>query len=429
MIFDRLNRLRYLFLALMALSAIVYLGSSLALGPNTEVDHLDPDEQEYYSLASDLLYGEYEFNSRRTLFYPLILVLFRLVTFDNLVATQLLATAIFSLSVPLMYLLVWRITGHNLLAITVAVFVMFWPPFVYYGSSLYSETMALPFFITLLILLPRGSVFTNRSEGGWHRCVLAGSVMGLCMLIRPMYLLFSPLAAGILFLEEYKVTVALQRALLLTIGCCLVVLPWSAYISTRAGVPILVSANGGETISGGLNPVLIEKGYKVHVAPDSRQYWVGPGKWLRMSESGYLSQEEQKLPYAQKDKLLRQRTMAWVLENPRSALFLQTAKLRYMWGFYPFREGTKQTLFGNLPPVIFISLSVASLIRFRGYLRYLSRFWCLPLFVSLVALISWGSWRFRQSGDLGILMLSGLFLWSLFVRPSRLISLASHRDD
>ncbi|HAA26614.1 MAG TPA: hypothetical protein DCE56_01700 [Cyanobacteria bacterium UBA8553] len=235
-----------------------------------------------------------------------------------------------------------------------------------------------------------------------------------------MYLLFGPIAVVILFLEERQWLVALRRAIILTIACCLIVLPWSVYISVHAGKPVLVSANGGETLSGGLNPVLIEQGYKVSIAPNGRQTWVGPGKWLAEHENGYLNQDELRLPYDQRDRLLRQRTIEWAIAHPGAALYLQTAKLLYMWGIYPFWNGLRQTLFGNLPTVTLIPLSIISLLRFRPYWRHLSRFWILPVFVSLVALISWGSWRFRQPGDLGLLMLGGLFLCSLFLRRNSL---------
>ena len=417
----RLNQPKYLFLFLIALSAFVCVGAALALGLAVDVSLLEADEKEYYDLAGELIQGKYEFNLRRPPIHVLMLALLRLVSFDNLVATQVLVSAIFSLTGPLMYVLVRRITGNNLLAIAVALLTIFWPPFVYYGSTLYSETTALPLFVAFLILLPRGSVLAAQRDDGWRRCLLAGCLMGLCMLLRPMYLLFGSIAVVILFLEERRWLVALRRAIILTIGCCLVVLPWSVYISAQAGKPVLVSANGGETLGGGLNPVLIEQGYKVFIAPNGRQTWVGPGKWLAEHENGYLNQEELRLPYDQRDRLLRQRTIEWALAHPGSALYLQTAKLLYMWGIYPFWNGVKQTLFGNLPTVSLIALSILSLLRFRRYWRHLARFWILPVFVSLVALISWGSWRFRQPGDLGLIMLGGLFLCSLFVRPSSLI--------
>ncbi|WP_427162005.1 ArnT family glycosyltransferase [Aliinostoc sp. HNIBRCY26] len=414
MLIRKLARPKYLFLLLLALSVAFKVGVSLLLIPlKTEPSLLDQDEQEYYFYAGDLLKGHYEFNSRRTLGHILILAIFRLITFDNFQATQLLTTVIFSFTAPLTYLLVRRITGHNLLAVVVSVLTIVWPPYIYYGRSLYSETTALPIFTSLLILLPKGSILQkNQSEGNWRHWGLCGVLLGLCMLIRPMYLLFIPFVLLIVFLEELQWLKALKRTIFLFGGCFLVVLPWSIYMTTNAGVPIIISANGGETIAGGFNPTLIQKGYQSVSAPDGRMTWEGPGKWIPLHRTGYLSEEELKLPYPQQDTLLKQRSLAWVFQHPGSALYLQGAKLLYMWGFYPLQVD-KQTLLGSIPTVIALILSIISLVRFREYVRHLVRFWTLPIFVSGVALISWGSWRFRQPGDLGILTLSSLLVLSL----------------
>jgi hypothetical protein len=423
-ILARLSRPKYAFLMLTALSLTVYAIVSLALNYANNPSLLDADEQEYYALAGQLMHGDYTFNLRRPPIHLLVLAFLRHLTFDNLLATHLLVSLVFSLSGPLMYLLARRMTGHNLLAATIGVMTIFWPPFLYYGSTLYSETIVLPLFIITLVLLPQGSVFTvePKPPGGLLHCFVPGVLLGLCMLVRPMYLLFSPFAVAVLFLEERTWAVATRRSALLAAGCFLIVLPWSTYITLKAGTPILISANGGETLGGGLNPVLIKQGYKTFIAPDGRQTWGGPGKWVAEYDNGYLNEDEQKLPYAKRDVLMRQRTMAWALQNPSSALFLESAKLLYMWGVYPFyRNGVTQALFGNIPTVALIILSILSLVRFRGYRRHLSRFWILPLFVSFVALISWGSWRFRQPGDLGLIMLSGLFLWSIFEEPKHLM--------
>lgn len=426
---DKLSQPRYLFLFLFVLSVTIYVGTSLTLVPlRTEPSFLDADEKEYYNLAGNLLQGKYEFNPRRTLGHVLLLTLFRGLTFDNFIGTQLLATVIFALTAPLMYLLVRRMTGSNLLGAIVAGLAIFWPPFLYYGISLYSETTTLPLFIAFLLLMPRGSLLTGHPEGSWQRWLLSGCLLALCMLFRPMYLLFSPLAVAIVFLEEKRWVKALQRSSLLALGCCLVVLPWSIYMSTHAGVPILISANGGETIGGGLNPTLIEQGYRVYVTPGGRVAWYGPGKWLNLSETGYLSEEELKLPYAKQDKLIRKRTFEWIFKNPGQALYLQAAKLMYMWGLYPWRLD-RQTFLGNFPTILGLLLSVVSLISFRRYIRHLSRFWLLPIFVSGVALISWGSWRFRQPGDLGILTLSALFLLSLLIGSSKILHFESTPED
>jgi hypothetical protein len=303
--------------------------------------------------------------------------------------------------------------------------VIFWGPFLYYNHSLYSEGVACLVFLSFLLLLPTGSIVSERFETNWLQYALAGFVLSLCMLIRPMYLLFLPFALLMIFLEEQRILVSLKRAAMLLTGCTLVLLPWSAYMTTHAGVPIFVSANGGETVSGGLNPEIIKRGYEEFVASDGRTTWTGPGKWLPITKSGYLAPPELSLPYAKLDGLLKQRTLEWVINNPGSALYLEIAKLLYMWGIYPFWNGLAQTIFGNVPTVICLALSALALVRFRRYWRELSRFWLLPVFVSCVAMVSWGSWRFRQPGDIGLLVLTGLFL----VQLREPLSYFYHRAD
>jgi hypothetical protein len=408
----------------MILSAVTYVGMSWALHPVKSPSHLETDAHEYYDIATRLLHGDYAFNPRRTPFYPLLLAGFRVLTFDKLEATQLLGSAFFSLCVPLTFLLLLRITGHYRVSVTAALLTMFWPLYIWYSSSLYSETGALTFFVALLVLLPRGSALGSEAKESAANFVLAGALLAVCMLIRPMYVFYYPFALAVLFLEESRRRAALRRALFFTAGCALLIVPWSVYSSSVAGTPVVISANGGETISGGLNPVLLAEGYRSLTEFSGRDTWTGPGKWIRPDQSGYLTKADLQLPYIDQDKLLRSRTLAWVRANPGAALSLQCAKLAYMWGFYPFELRQKQTLLGNVPTLALLFLSTFALIRFRHYVRDLSRLWSLPLFVSVVALASWGSWRFRQPGDIGLLALATLAIWSLYVEPNAIMLLS-----
>jgi len=426
-IMSRINRPKYSFLLLAAVSLAVCVAATIILNRGSRPSILDADEQDYYILAGQLISGDYSFDVRRPPIHIAALAFMRLVTFDNLLATHVLAAAVFSLSAPLMYLLTRRLTGHNQMAVTVGILTIFWPPFLYYSSTLYSETTVLPLFIATLIAIPLGSVFRVDPPASHRRYLLPGILLGLCMLVRPMYLLFGPFAVALLFLEEPNWALATRRTIILTIGCLLIVLPWSAYISLRAGSPILVSANGGETLAGGLNPSLIEQGRKTFIAPNGREFWDGPGKWIPQDRTGYLNENETALPYTKRNFLLQQRTIEWIFLNPRLALHLEKAKLLYMWGFYPLFNTMEQFIFGNVPTIVLFIASILSLVKFRVHWRQLSRFWVLPIFVSVVALISWGSWRFRQPGDLGIIMLSVLFAWSIFENPSRLLRTAEPR--
>jgi hypothetical protein len=117
-----------------------------------------------------------------------------------------------------------------------------------------------------------------------------------------------------------------------------------------------------------------------------------------------LTKAEQALPYGQQDRLLQARTVAWIRDNPGDAAYLTLRKLSYMWGIYPFAgNGWPQAAFGNLPIIVLsllfaVALWTAAKIRHRG-----ARLYLLPLFVTGVALISWGSWRFRLPADAGMI--------------------------
>ena len=141
-------------------------------------------------------------------------------------------------------------------------------------------------------------------------------------------------------------------------------MPWSLFITAREGTPVLLCSEGGETIAGGLNPELLriehEYGLKPFTASNGRSTWVGPGKWLSMADTGYLSPEELRLPYAQESQLLTRRTVAWVTTHPGEAAYLTLRKLLYMWGLYPFWNGRSQTLLGNVPTAVLLLLALSA---------------------------------------------------------------------
>ena len=156
----RLSDLGVKILGLTVISALYYLGLSFALHPVTTPAQLEYDPNEYYTISSQQLHGDFVFNARRTPFYPLLLSLMRLLTGDHIVGTQLVGAFFFSLSAPLAYILVRKILRNDAIALTVAALVIIWPPYALFAGMLYSESAALPFFLAFLILLPRGSLLT-----------------------------------------------------------------------------------------------------------------------------------------------------------------------------------------------------------------------------------------------------------------------------
>ena len=182
------------------------------------------------------------------------------------------------------------------------------------------------------------------------------------------------------------------------------VIPWSVFMSIRYERVIVLTANAGETLAGGLTPKLLEPTGQYIIVSGNRSAWVGPGKWLPMYENGYLSPEEQRHPYVKTDRLLQQRAVSWVLSHPWEAAQIEVRKLTYMWGIYPMKEnGWLQMLFGNVPILFVLAFTFAFLVAEPRTRFQFARLWMLAVFVSGVALISWGSWRFRQPADAGLI--------------------------
>ncbi len=398
-------------------SLVLSLSAVLAMRAGLGPKQLDGDELEYYTYAGQVADGSYDFYPRRTVGHLLVLAALRKAFGDRLVPIQLAVSALFSLTAPLAYLLARRELRDHRAALLGGLGVMLWPLFVRYGTTLYSETVALPLFTGFLLAVPGPRAAGDRRGGRWFG---AGMVLGLCMHYRPMYLLYSPLGALVAYCRGGAGRTGVARAALLAAGCLTVVLPWSLFMTAREGTPVLLCSEGGETIAGGLNPQLLcierEYGLKPVTAPNGRSTWSGPGKWLSAAETGYLSPEELRLPYSQQGRLLTRRTISWVTTHPREAAYLTLRKLLYMWGFYPFWNGRSQTVLGNVPTVVLLLLALSALVRLRGCLRSLVIIWTLPVFVSVVAIVSWGSWRFRQPGDLGLILLAAALPYAAQVR-------------
>lgn len=397
-----------LFVALYAIALAAGLVVGVAVGYATAPGKLDFDEQEYWQLSSQLLDGSFAIFPRRTVAYPLILAAIRLVS-PSFLVTQMLVTAIFALAAPMLFLLVRRLSGSTKTGVLAGLLFAVWPPTTYFGASLYSETAALPFFLLGLWLIPPGDRVTGQPTPTGGRAALgAGIVLALTTQIRSMYLLFIPFALLAILVEERRRWVAAARALLLLAGFAASTLPWSAYMTLRFHHLILVTANGGETLAGGLGPRLLQPGAPDRLTLPDRSTWVGPGKWLPLTQNGYLSASERRtLPYDRQDALLQQRAIAWARARPGDALYLELCKLGYMWGFYRMADnGTGQLLLGSLPIIVLLLAVLVALARQPRLTWQTPRLWIVPLFVSAVALISWGSWRFRQPADAALVGLA-----------------------
>jgi hypothetical protein len=393
-------------IGLFAGSVILETGLAYVLRKDFTAANLETDELEYFDLSARLIEGRYEIEPRRTIGFVLILAGLRALGADDPLSMQFGVAFVVGLVSPLAYLLALRETGSRRGAILAGLGVMLWPPFAWFGATLYSETAALPVFAGFLLAVP--AVRGSGAIRGW-RWLGAGAVLGACMHIRPMYLLFSPFAAVIGYWRSPRGVRGLLSCLALAAGCAAVVLPWSVVASIQEKKFVLLSTIGGEVFAGGMNPELLRADRdpgEFFTTPANRSTWVGPGKWLPVHKTGFLNPAEGALPYSEKARMLTARALAWAWQNPDKALFLSMRKLTYMWGIYPLWSGRMETILGNIPAISLLVIALAAVGVYRRYLIELALLWTPAVFVTLLALVSWGSWRFRQPGDLGLIILA-----------------------
>jgi 4-amino-4-deoxy-L-arabinose transferase-like glycosyltransferase len=401
---------------LLIASLIIHIGAVLLTRQHETIGTLDGDEREYWSIATDFQkYGLSGVTARRTPPFPMLIAALRWMVGDDYLRVQLVLSTLVAVSPLLVFWLVRRRVGNEMVAKLASVGVLLWPAFVRYDATLYCDSIGLLAFLCFLVALPLSNASQSTNGRRWLQFCIAGGLLSLCIQTKPLYLIYVPFALLLVFFSERVLKWRVVATACLALGCLIVSLPWSAYLSAREGSFIAVSANGGETLAGGLNPTLItmEKN-TVYVTEDGRTAWFGPGKWLLKEQTGYLSSEELNLPYVQTGALLNERTHAWILSHPSETAYLTVRKLLYMWGIYPFWNGMTQSLLGNIPLILLLCAASVSLWLNRRSLRDLAIFWTLPLFVSAVAVVSWGSWRFRMPADVGLIILAAMLpaIWS-----------------
>lgn len=395
-------------------SCAVMILYGMATGFRSAPAKLDFDEWEYWDIAGSMIAGEDFPVGRRTPAFPALIAGLRLIS-DDLRFVSIILVFIAALSAPLIMGVAHKFSRSAPAALLCALAYSLWPPAVALGCSLYSEVLAGPLFLIFLLVLPSTSSAIN-----WRALVISAVILALCAITRTMYLLFLPFV-GVIMLAESR---NLARSATAFAGVCGVFLlalsPWIAFASERTGEIVVLSRNGGETLAGGFNDVILHREPQA-LKLENRNTWVGPGKWLPAHETGFLSQDEQThLSYFETDRALTARAVAWLKSNPGKALEIIGYKLAYMWGYSNwFRMAPEQLIFGAIPLLILQLLVLAAAIKGFGW-PSLSRFYVLPIYVTGVAIISWGSWRFRQAGDVGLVVIAVLFIWSMFDIDGRL---------
>ena len=145
--------------------------------------------------------------------------------------------------------LVWRLARRRFgerAALGAAAFLAFYPSWVAYSHLLWAETLFLPF-----VVLAFDRVLAAGDSGDARAALAGGVALGLAALVRSTALVM--LAVSVVWLLARRGPRFIRAAALLAGAAAIVVAPWSAVVSARAGRLVIVDTNSGYNFWSGNN--------------------------------------------------------------------------------------------------------------------------------------------------------------------------------
>jgi 4-amino-4-deoxy-L-arabinose transferase-like glycosyltransferase len=262
------------------------------------------DEYEYFKMVQNFLFGKglivsENLKAFRPPLYPLILSFLYFLKF-NLLGIRIFQAIISSLTVIFIYLLGKEVFDEKT-GFFSSLISTFYPFFIFYTGFLLTETL----FVFLIVLTFFYLVKIIEKNG--NLSLKAGILLGLAGLTRPNIQLFFPvLTIHILFLQNKW-----KKILLLSIGFCLILLPWVIrnYKIFNKFIP-------GTTMGGWV-------------------FWEGNNPHSFGGPCSYFPEEIFEIEESQRDKILYKMTFKVIKENPKRFLFLIKNKFKRFWNIVP----------------------------------------------------------------------------------------------
>lgn len=382
------------------------------------------DSESYWQLARAVaegrpyVYGIQNARVFRTPGYPVLLAPIFRITDDELTAL-LLARAEAALFGTLAVLGVWWIASllfdrrTALLAMMIAA--------VYLGGIalsvlVLSEAPFCPIMLLQLGLCILAWKSSSRSRGtAW--AFTAGLAGGAATLMRPDWLLFTPLAAAVLIFcrrrlpspiiqgrnEQSATGVAFYKcavALCMILGLVVAMTPWWIRNAQVTGRFVPTTLQVGASLYDGLNP---------QATGASEMSFVDRFIAAERAESG-VSPDEVSIRFEERlDRRMRDESVSWARDNPGETLRLAGVKFLRMWNFWPNEERmaawpVRLGLFlAYTPLLIFAIMGAVRTIR-RGWPYIIC--WLPAAYLTALHLVFVSSIRYRMPVMLALLPLA-----------------------
>lgn len=212
---------------------------------------------------------------------------------DVPVAAGMLNAALAVATVALIGLIGRRLAGWRVGVVAAALAAVF-PNQIFYTAAILSETLFNFLLVASLAIL----VWRRSDQLRMHHVLLAGLVLGLAALTRPIALFVVPFAALAWWLCHTGWRTALRHALVLGLGVVIVLVPWAIRNWVRLDEPVAIATSTGDNLCIGHNP---EATGAFQLTEHCHE-----GVPLRFSTAAEL----------ERDETLRSRALEYVLDHP-----------------------------------------------------------------------------------------------------------------
>ena len=420
--------------ALLVIAFVVRLAAGWAWQSRIDGPFGMGDSQSYWDLGRSIAegkpyaYGAEQARVFRTPGYPILLAPILWAAGDGRDAV-LLARAEAALLGMLAVVGVWGLTRllfDDRAALIAAAFATVYPGAIALSVFVLSEAPFCPLMLLQLILWTIAWKSPNRRRATFFG-LCSGLAGGAATLVRPSWLLFTPLAAaiGLSIGRPNGPTQAWggDRGRQAWIGVCLVtglvavMWPWWVRNAWVTGHFVPTTLQVGASLYDGLNPDATgasNMDFVSHFAVEERSKAGGP-------EATEPDSFEMRL-----DRRLRAEAIAWAKANPGRALRLAGVKFLRMWNVWP-----NERQFSSWPLRLVVLFTYTPLLFFAiiGAYRTLGRGWpyilCwLPaVYFTLLHMVFVSSIRYREPAMLALLVLAaggmrGIRDWGLGIRDS-----------
>ena len=352
------------------------------------------DAVTYHRLAQAVLEGKGLFFEGQTYsrppVYPLFLAFFyklgqgpRIVFIAQSILGALTCNLIFGLG--------WRLF-HQSIGITAALLTACSPLFIKASALLLTESL----FTFLLVSLMWQWLCVKERETFWETFLL-GITTATAILTRSFFLLF-PFCPVIYFWMKNQTLSSYQKMIKsagILLGCILLIGLWTIRNYNVYGTWIPVSSQGGYAFYSSYHPI---KGHIFGINTKDQT----------VAFADQLGSEVEKSRY------LYQKTLEDILRHPKGTLRLEILKVLYFWAPFDWEilgGGQYHFLYGFIFPFFLLGILWAKRRRF---------FLLTPiLYLQGVALLFYGSPRFRFPMEPFIFLLGSVGLWGIFQRVPR----------